>query len=144
MSQSPEGEGSTDSDVAAPVVSDYVLDVRILEVTEVDDAASYRFEAPQHCSKGFPDLETAELYADVYFDTNGFQEAGTGDFGVPIQVVAGGKDTLAAYMLTLPGADETWVGSFFGYTPTKIADYADRVRGRADEIRTRAAERASE
>lgn len=142
MSRSTAGKGSTD--VEATVITDYVLDVRILEVTEVDDAGSYRFEAPQHCSKDFPDLETAELYADVYFDTNGFQEAGTGDFGVPIQVVAGGKDTLAAYMLTLPGADETWVGSFFGYTPTKITDYADRVRGRADEIRARATERASE
>ena len=58
---------------------EYVMDVRIVEV-EREGGPAYRFEAPEHEGETFDDPENAELYADVYFDVNGFEEAGTGEF----------------------------------------------------------------
>ncbi|PSP69923.1 hypothetical protein BRC70_06210 [Halobacteriales archaeon QH_6_68_27] len=101
---------------------EYVLDVRIVEV----------------------DDDLAELYADVYFDVNGFEEAGTGERGVPPVVIGAGRDTLAAYLLTLPGVDRHWVASFFGFKPPRVERHVDRVRTRAAEIREGALERGVE
>ncbi|ELZ25208.1 hypothetical protein [Natrinema limicola] len=127
------------------VYNDYILDVRILEVMPPDaETPQYRFEAPQHTPMTFDDPETATLYADVYFDTNGFQEAGTGDRGVPPEVIQAGRDTLAAYFLTMPGTDVNWVASFYGKTPPKIERYIASVRQRAQEIRANAAEQGLE
>jgi hypothetical protein len=119
---------------------EYVLDVRIVEVRE-DGESRYRFEAPQHAGTAFDDAETAELYADVYFDANGFQEEGTGPRGVPPEVVQAGKDTLAAYFLTRPGIDRNWMASFYGVKPAKVRRYVSWVRERADEVRAGVAER---
>lgn len=120
------------------VAVDYVLDVRIVECeTAEDESPRYRFEAPDHTDITFEDLELAQLYADVYFDVNGFVEAGTGDRGVPPEIVQAGKDTLAAYLVTQPGADVHWVASFYGVTPDKIERYCSWVRQRATEIRTK-------
>ncbi|WP_207591078.1 hypothetical protein [Halomontanus rarus] len=116
------------------IVEEYVLGVRILE-DGVDDR--YRFEAPEHTEIAFDDLADARLYADVYFDVNGFVEDGTGERGVPPEVVQAGKDTLAAYLVTLPWADVNWVASFYGATPTEIERYLSWVRDRAEEIRAR-------
>jgi hypothetical protein len=119
---------------------EYPLDVRVVEVGdsdqhETDAGPRYRFEAPQHVGIEFESAETAELYADVYFDTNGFQEAGTGDRGIPPEVVQAGRDTLAAYMLTQPMADEYFVASFFGKKPSRIQRYVSWVEERAEEVR---------
>ncbi|WP_435178998.1 hypothetical protein [Halorussus sp. AFM4] len=121
---------------------DYVLDVRIVEVRRSNgNGSQYRFEAPQHVGAEFDDPETAELYADVYFDVNGFQEEGTGERGVPPEVIQAGKDTMAAYFLTRPGVDRNWMASFYGVKPTKIDRYVSWVRDRAEEIREGVAER---
>ena len=126
---------------ADTVVEEYILGVRIVE-TDADSADAeprYRFEAPDHAEITFDSLEDARYYADVYFDVNGFVEEGTGERGVPPEVVQAGKDTLAAYLLTMPWADIHWVASFYGATTTDIERYLAWVRDRAEEIRTEAA-----
>ena len=119
---------------------EYVMDVRIVEVAQ-DGETRYAFEAPEHEGIAFEDPEDAELYADVYFDVNGFEEAGTGDRGVPPVIIQAGRDTLAAYFLTHDSIDEQWVGSFMGVQPGKVLRYASRVRDRATNIRERLRER---
>jgi hypothetical protein len=115
----------------------YVLDVRIVEVSPSNaDEPRYRFEAPQHQGKEFADAETAELYADIYFLTNGFAEEGTGDRGVPPEIIGLGRAVLAAYFLTLPNTDLDWVASFFGLKPHRVREYVSWVEERAEEIRT--------
>jgi len=118
---------------------EYIMDVRIVELDGND--SRYRFEAPHHRGMTFDDAESAELYADVYFDVNGFEETGTGERGVPPIIIQAGRDTLAAYFLAQPYADLHWVGSFMGVQPGKVDRYASRVRKRAENIRTEAAER---
>jgi len=132
----PAAEPAPDS----PVYRAYVLDVRIVESTD-GEATTYRFEAPSHEGITFDDPETAELYADIYFDVNGFEEAGTGQRGVPPVIIQAGRDTLAAYFLTQPTVDERWVASFMGVKPGKVIRYAARVQDRAENIRTRIKER---
>jgi hypothetical protein len=114
---------------------EYVMDVRIVEV-DADDGPRYRFGAPDHEGILFEDPEDAELYADIYFDVNGFEEAGTGERGVPPVIIQAGRDTLAAYFLTHDTIDEHWVGSFMGVQPGKVLRYASRVRSRAENIRS--------
>ncbi|WP_226040631.1 hypothetical protein [Natrinema sp. DC36] len=127
------------------IVEEYILGVRIVETGTADgDDLRYRFDAPDHTEIAFDDLETARLYADVYFDVNGFVEEGTGERGVPPEVVQAGKDTLAAYLVTCPWSDVNWVASFYGATPTEIERYLSWVRERAAEIRSEAAERGLE
>jgi hypothetical protein len=124
---------------------EYVLGVRIVETDPADgDGPIYRFEAPDHEPVSFEDAETAELYADVYFDTNGFQERGTGDRGVPPEVIQAGRDTLAAYFLTQPGVDVNWVASFWGKNPERVYRYVESVRQRGEEIRSNAIDRGIE
>lgn len=124
------------------IVEQYILGVRIVETGPED--GRYRFEAPDHRGTEFEDPEMARLYADVYFDTNGFEEEGTGHRGVPPEVIQAGRDTLAAYFLTQPGTDVHWVASFYGKRPAKIEQYVDWVRERAAEIRAGARERGME
>ena len=132
---------SMDDAEAGAVYEAYILDVRIVEAPHGDESGPrYRFEAPDHVGFTFDDPEMATLYADVYFDVNGFEEASTGERGVPPEIVQAGQDTLASYFLTQPYADRAWVSSFFGVTPEKVERYADWVRERADEIRSRAIE----
>ncbi|MFB6281571.1 MAG: hypothetical protein ABEH40_06095 [Haloferacaceae archaeon] len=128
------------ADGSAAVHEEYALGVRILE-RPGDDGPRYRFEAPDHEGIGFDDAGRAELYADVYFDVNGFVEAGTGRRGIPPELVQAGKDSLAAYLLTMPDADVDWVASFYGKTPDEIERYLATVRRRAAEIRDGLADR---
>ncbi|MDS0221417.1 hypothetical protein NDI54_08655 [Haloarcula sp. S1AR25-5A] len=118
----------------------YILGVRIVEWTTTGGEVRYRFEAPDHQGIEFDDPETATLYADVYFDVNGFQEAGTGERGVPPTVIQAGRDTLVAYFLTQDGVDVHWAASFYGEKPEKIERYASRVRKRSKKIREGAKE----
>ncbi|KZN24038.1 hypothetical protein A4G99_06090 [Haladaptatus sp. R4] len=119
---------------------EYLLGVRIVTVDGADgNGTQYRFEAPDHRGVRFDDPDSAELYADVYFDVNGFQEEGTGDRGVPPEIIQAGRDTLAAYFLTQPYTDLNWVASFYGKRPPEIERYIETVRKRAEEIRTGAA-----
>lgn len=119
------------------VYREYLLGVRIVTVDETDgNGAQYRFEAPDHRGVHFDDPDSAELYADVYFDVNGFQEEGTGDRGVPPEIIQAGRDTLAAYFLTQPYTDLNWIASFYGKRPPEIERYIETVRKRAEEIRT--------
>lgn len=127
------------------VVREYILGVRIVESFPPDeDGPRYRFEAPHHEGTVFEDCDRAELYADVYFDVNGFEEAGTGDRGIPPEVVQAGRDTLVAYFLTQIGTDINWAASFYGEKPEKIRRYVSRVRKRAKGIREGARERGME
>jgi len=127
---------TTDGDNCEGVVREYVLDARIVE--HRDDESAYRFEAPQHRGRGFESLELAEVYADVYFAVNGFQEADTGDRGIPPEVIQGGRDAMAAYLYAQTG-DDDYVASFYGVTPGKISRYVSWVRERAQEVRDTAA-----
>jgi hypothetical protein len=125
------------------VIDEYVLDVRIVEY-DGEAGPRYRFEAPEHCEVTFEDPDLARLYADVYFDANGFQEEGTGEFGVPPAIIQAGRDTLVAYFLTQPYTDRNWIASFYGEKPEKIDRYVSRVRKRAASIREGAADRGIE
>jgi len=116
------------------------MDVRIVELGN-SDGTRYEFEAPAHAGITFADPEKAELYADIYFDVNGFEETGTGERGVPPVIIQAGRDTLAAYFLTQTAIDEQWVGSFMGVQPGKILRYKSRVQDRAENIRERIADR---
>lgn len=129
------------SEEAESVYKEYILDVRIVECAELEADGCYRFEAPDHQGIMFDDTDLAELYADVYFDVNGFEEAGTGERGVPPEIIQAGRDTLAAYFLTQPYTDMNWVASFYGKKTTKIERYVAAVRTRAQEIREGAKER---
>lgn len=135
----------TATEVSESTVKEYVFGVRIVEfLPPSKDALRYRFEAPHHEGCVFEDRDLAELYADVYFDVNGFAETGTGDRGVPPEIIQAGRDTLAAYLLTQPGTDINWVASFYGVKPSKVERYASWVRERAAEIRAGARERGME
>lgn len=125
------------TDAGERVHEEYVLGVRIVEVqTEAATEPQYRFEAPQHVGMTFDDAETAEIYADVYFAVNGFVEAGTGDRGIPPEVVQAGKDALAAYLVTQTSVD--WVASFIGAEPTRIERFIDWVGDKAADVREQA------
>lgn len=132
-----------DQERGETVYEEYVLGVRIVEY-DGGDGPRYRFEAPEHVGVTFEDPELATLYADIYFDTNGFQEEGTGEVGVPPAIIQAGRDTLAAYFLTQPYADRNWVASFYGLKPEKIERYVSRVRKRAASIREGVADRGIE
>jgi hypothetical protein len=141
MSRSTDSPSTPEADGTESPFREYILDVRIVERTSPDGDVSYRFEAPHHRGKVFSDPDTAQLYADVYFDVNGFEEAGTGERGVPPAIIQAGRDTLVAYFLTLPGTDVNWVASFYGVKPKKVERYASRVRKRAAKIREGAGRR---
>jgi len=144
MSQSCEHAAAESGESA---YREYVRDVRIVEYTPDEgdsDETRYRFEAPLHTEVTFEDPELATLYADVYFDVNGFREEGTGDVGVPPEVVQAGKDTLAVYLLTQPHTTKDWVASFYGTTHPKIDRYVRWVTERAEEIRETARDRGVE
>ena len=129
-------DDATPAEETESIHREYVLDVRIVEQHSTEtDGSRYRFEAPEHRGRTFDDPDVAELYADVYFDVNGFEEAGTGERGVPPAVIQAGRDTLAAYFLTQPYTDVHWVASFYGKKTTKIERYVAVVQKRAVEIR---------
>jgi hypothetical protein len=146
MSRSDEATtAGSEEETETSVHREYILGVRILEERPPEGGdPRYRFEAPHHEGATFEESALAELYADVYFDVNGFEEAGTGTRGVPPEIIQAGKDTSIAYFLTQPGTDVNWVASFYGKTPTQIERYASWVRERADEIREGARERGME
>jgi len=118
---------------------EYILDVRIVERT-TPDGTVYRFEAPYHDGMEFDDPELAELYADIYFDVNGFDEEKVGEEGVPPAIIQAGRDTLAAYFLTQSYGDLNWIASYYGIKPERAERYVNRVRKRATKIRDGAAE----
>lgn len=127
------------------IFREYILDIRIIEsVPPNGNSPQYRFEAPQHKGVVFEDSNLAELYVDVYFDVNGFEEEGTGHRGVPPEIIQAGRDTLAAYFLTQPGTDINWVASFYGVKTSKIERYVSWVRQRAAEVREGAKDRGIE
>jgi hypothetical protein len=130
MHSTTDGEGH---DTDGRVVREYILDIRIL-AKESGETTEYVFDAPDHREMVFNERELAELYADIYFDVNGFAEDGTGERGIPPEIVQGGRDTMAAYLLTQYG-DDDFVASFYGVTPGKVARYAEWVRTRAEEVR---------
>jgi hypothetical protein len=130
-SAAPADDAGTES-----IHHEYVLNVRIVEHVPANGGDPvYRFEAPEHVEMTFDDPESAALYADVYFVTNGFVEAGTGERGVPPELVAAGRDALAAYFLTQPTTDLHWVASFYGRKPGNVRRCVERLQDRAAEIR---------
>ena len=127
-------------DDAESIHREYVLDVHIVE-RPTPDGTMYRFEAPHHGGAEFADAETAELYADVYFDVNGFDESKVGEEGVPPAIIQAGRDTLAAYFHTQSYGDVDWIASFYGCKPERTERLIDRVRKRAAKIREGVADR---
>ena len=121
-------------DDAESIHRKYVLDVRIVE-RSTPDGTMYRFEAPHHGGTEFADPETAELYADVYFDVNGFDGSKVGAEGVPPAIIQAGRDTLAAYFHTQSYGTVNWIASFYGFKPERTQRLIDRVRKRAAKIR---------
>jgi hypothetical protein len=117
------------------IYEEYVLDVRILETTTESGETRYRFEDGTHRGREFEDPDIATLYADIYFCTNGFEEKGTGDRGVPPEVIGAGRAVLASYFLTQPSVDQHWAASFFGVKPHRIREYTKWVRENAEQIR---------
>lgn len=132
-----------DADIDASsesILEEYILGVRIVAVaSRSGERPRFRFEAPGHEGKEFDNPDLARLYADIYFDVNGFEEVGTGERGIPPEIIQAGRDTLAAYFLTQPYADINWVASFYGKRPSKIERYVQTVQYRAAEIRDGAA-----
>jgi hypothetical protein len=129
MSQSTPTPDDTET-----IHREYVLDVRIVE-RPTPDGTVYRFEAPHHGGAEFADPETAELYADVYFDVNGFDESKVGEEGVPPAIIQAGRDTLAAYFHTQSYGDINWIASFYGFKPERTQRLINRVQKRAAKIR---------
>jgi hypothetical protein len=127
-------------DDAESTYREYVLGVRIVE-RSTPDGSVYRFEAPHHGGAEFDDPETAELYADVYFDVNGFDESKVGEEGVPPAIIQAGRDTLAAYFHTQSYGDINWIASFYGFKPERTQRLINRVHKRAAKIREGAEER---
>ncbi|WP_306061179.1 hypothetical protein [Natronococcus wangiae] len=126
----------TDTAEDGEVIENYIKNVRIVEYPFPDSEESYyQFEAPLHTEVTFENPELARLYADVYFDVNGFKEEGTGEHGVPPEIIQAGTDTLAAYLLTRPGIDINWISSFLGIERDKAERYIAWVRKRAAKIR---------
>ena len=127
--QPPREDGST--------YEEYPLNVSI--VAERDDGeTTYRFEAPEHVSVTFTDPKMATLYADIYFAVNGFVEEGTGERGVPPEIVAAGKHVLAAYMVTQTSVG--WVASFIGTEAERVQRFVLWTREQGAEVRARAAD----
>ncbi|TQR22543.1 hypothetical protein C9J85_03925 [Haloferax sp. wsp5] len=112
---------------------EYILGIRIAERPTGEGDTRYRFEAPDHEGVEFDDPEMATLYADVYFDVNGFREAGTGERGVP-PTVYGWPWALVAYVLTEAGVDVHWAASFYGEKPEILERYVSRVRKRSKKV----------
>jgi hypothetical protein len=131
-------------DANESVYEEYVLGVRIIESTTDSGETRYRFEADTYRGREFEDPDLATLYADIYFCTNGFEEEGTGDRGVPPEIVGAGRAVLASYFLTQPGIDQHWAASFFGVKPHRIREYTKWVRENAEQIREGAAARETE
>jgi len=135
-------DDSTRKNATESTHRDYILGVRIVECRSSGrDDATYRVETPNDGHVTFDDRSLAELYVDIYFDVNGFTEAGTGDRGVPPTIIQAGRDTLVAYLLTRPDTDVHWIASFYGEKPEKVERYVNRVRKRATQIREGARER---
>ncbi len=133
---SMHAENTPASSERSAVHRSYPLAVSIVVDSEAPAADRYQFVAPDHVGRAWPTASPAELYADVYFDTNGFVEAETGSRGVPPEVIQAGRDTLAAYLLTHDALDRNWVASYFGKSPAVIDRYVEAVQQRAEEIRT--------
>jgi hypothetical protein len=127
-------------DDAESIHREYLFDVRIVE-RSTPDGTTYRFDAPHHGGVEFADPEKAELYADVYFDVNGFDEDGVGERGVPPEIIQAGRDTLVAYFHTQGYGDTEWIASYYGVKPEKVERYINRVEKRARRIREGAADR---
>jgi hypothetical protein len=137
-------DDGTPEDATESIYEEYVLGVRVVETTTESGESRYRFETDTHRGREFEDPDTATLYADVYFCTNGFEEAGTGDRGVPPEIIGAGRAVMAAYFLTQPSIDQHWVASFFGVKPHRIREYTEWVRENAAQIREGAADRGME
>lgn len=133
----PRTEPSTDESAESTYRS-YIFGVRIVET---DGGGTYRFEAPEHVGRTFDSPDLATLYADVYFDVNGFDEEGVGERGVPPEIIQAGRDTLVAYFRTQEYGDANWIASYYGVKPEKIERYVNRVQKRARKIREGAADR---
>lgn len=118
----------------------YPLDVRIVEEPG-DETTTYRFEAPDHVGATFADPEMATLYADIYFAVNGFVEEGTGERGVPPEVIGAGKHVLVAYMVTQTSVG--WVCSFVGTEAERVQRFVDWTREQGAEVRTKAADEST-
>lgn len=137
----PKTEDRSPEAVNESIYKEYVLGVRIVESTTESGETRYRFEADTYRGREFEDQDLATLYADIYFCTNGFEEEGTGERGVPPEIIGAGRAVLASYFLTQPSIDQHWAASFFGVKPHRIREYTRWVRENAKQIRDGASAR---
>lgn len=116
------------------VLEEYPADTRIVETVN-DYGHTYQFEAPAHEGKEFDNPDLARLYADVYFVVDAFREEKSGERGVPPAVAMDGKDTIVAYLVTLPGTSVEWVSRMYGISEGTVRTYLSRVRQRGEDAR---------
>lgn len=83
----------------------------------------------------FEELDSAELWVDVYFAVGGFVEDDIGGRGVPPEVAAAGKEVLTAYLMTQPEATVESVASFFDVSKNTVYSYLSRARSRGNDAR---------
>lgn len=86
-------------------------------------------------SPPFDTIDSAELWADVYFAVGGFNEDNTGGRGVPPEVAIADREVLAAYFMTHSSIDVEHLADFFDVSRNTIYSYLSRARARGREAR---------
>lgn len=120
-------------------IEEYPAGVTISE-GRTGDRTFYSVRTPRPAENGylllptFETLDIAELYADVYFDVEGFRDEKTGERGIPPEVARAGTDTIAAYLRT-QGKSTEFLMDWLGVKRETIHSYLSRVRSRAKEKR---------
>ena len=136
--------------VAGTVVAEFPRGVEIEKREDSDSVAStpnetefYHVIVPNASElPTFEELDSAELWVDVYFAVGGFVEDDTGGRGVPPEVAAAGNEVLTAYLMTRPEADVESVADFFDVSKNTIYSYLSRARSRGKDARDATREQA--
>jgi|GEM_PF-6890075 len=92
----------------------------------------------------FEDLELAELYADVYWVADMFNEKETGERGIPPRVARRGQEAIVAYCIARsPSTSVEWAAAEFDVSEGTVRTYLSRVRRQAEVQREAFAEKDS-
>jgi len=134
--------------VAGTVVAEFPRGVEIEKREDSDSVAStpnetefYHVIVPNASNlPKFEELDSAELWVDVYFAVGGFVEDGTGEKGVPPKIASAGREVLTAYLMTQPDTDTESLASFFDVSKNTIYSYLSRARSRGKDARDAARE----
>lgn len=92
----------------------------------------------------FEDPEHAELYADVYWVADMFNEKETGERGIPPRVARRGQEAIVAYCIARsPSTSVEWAAAEFDVSEDTVRTYLSRVRRQAEVQREAYAEEDS-